>query len=327
MPNLPSGTVTFAFTDIEGSTDLLKRLGDTGYQGVLAIHRRLLRDAFAAHDGQEIDTQGDAFFYSFPRARQAVAAAVDVQRAHEQHDWPDGTRVRIRIGLHTGEPVIGEEGYTGLDVVRAARIAAVGRGGQVLLSETTRALVGAVVPDGVEVRALGSHRLKDIDQPEALHELRIDGVGTAPATAAPGAGEASSALAPAPPTSPAPLRLQHPEVPDLASIMAGLPDFVRDAAQGELGAKGSPTDVIEQRVLAELRESLSQPARRGRGPGPRRAPRRPVPAARQAGALPTGASGASMASELERLQALRDSGALTPQQYGRAVDRVLEGDR
>ncbi len=321
MPNLPSGTVTFAFTDIEGSTDLLKRLGDTGYHDVLAIHRRLVRDAFAAHDGQEIDTQGDAFFYSFPRARQAVAAAVDVQRAHEQHDWPDGTRVRIRIGLHTGEPVIGEEGYTGLDVVRAARIAAVGRGGQVLLSETTRALVGAVVPDGVEVRALGSHRLKDIDQPEALHELRIDGVGVAPASMAPVPGDTSSALVPAPPTPPAPLQPREPEIPDIASIMAGLPDFVRASAEGKLATNASAAEVIEGRVLAELRDTVGRPGRRPRGPGARRGgPPPPAAPAR-------GAARSSMTAELERLRALRDGGALTPEQYGRAVDRVLEGDR
>ena len=314
MPNLPSGTVTFAFTDIEGSTDLLKRLGDTGYHDVLAIHRRLVRDAFTAHDGQEIDTQGDAFFYSFPRARQAVAAAVDVQRAHEQQDWPDGTRVRIRIGLHTGEPVIGEEGYTGLDVVRAARIAAVGRGGQVLLSETTRALVGAVVPDGVAVQPLGERRLKDIDQPEVLHELRIDGVHVA--------ADSESRPLPVPvPPPPAPLKPPGPEFPGLTSIMASLPDFVRDAAEGELAAEGSPRDVIEERVLAELRDSFARPRPGREGPGARRDS--PTPAGPRA----QDAAGGSMTAELERLRALRDVGALTPEQYGRAVDRVLEGDR
>jgi class 3 adenylate cyclase len=175
MPNLPSGTVTFVFTDIEGSTSLLKRLGDR-YAELLAQHRRLLRETFAAYDGQEIDTQGDAFFFSFPRARQAVAAAVDAQRAHDDATWPDGVAVRVRMGLHTGEPLVGEEGYTGLDVVRAARIAGSGRGGQVLLSETTRALVGANVPEGVAVRGLGSHRLKDLDEPEPIYELVGEGL-------------------------------------------------------------------------------------------------------------------------------------------------------
>jgi class 3 adenylate cyclase len=175
MPTIPSGTVTFVFTDIEGSTALLKRLGDR-YAELLAQHRRLLRETFAAHDGQEIDTQGDAFFFSFPRARQAVAAAVEAQRAHADATWPDGVDVRVRMGLHTGEPLVGEEGYTGLDVVRAARIAGSGRGGQVLLSETTRALVGANVPEGVAVRGLGSHRLKDLDEPEPIYELIGEGL-------------------------------------------------------------------------------------------------------------------------------------------------------
>ena len=119
MPDLPSGTVTFVFSDLEGSTRLLKELGDEGYVSMLGTHRALVREVFAAHAGSEIDTQGDAFFYSFSRARAAVAAAVELQRRHEQQEWPSGARVRVRLGLHTGEPVVGEEGYTGLDVVRA----------------------------------------------------------------------------------------------------------------------------------------------------------------------------------------------------------------
>ena len=124
MPTLPAGTVTFVFTDIEGSTALLKELGDR-YGEVLAQHRRLVRDTFGAAGGIEIDTQGDAFFFAFPRAREAVTAAVGVQRSHATADWPDGGTVRVRIGLHTGEPAVGDEGYLGLDVVRAARTAMV----------------------------------------------------------------------------------------------------------------------------------------------------------------------------------------------------------
>src|SRR5688500_6844415 len=108
MPNLPSGTVTFLFSDIEGSTSLLKRLGNERYAEVLATHRRIVRETLGAHHGQEIDTQGDAFFYSFPRARDAVAAAVTVQRAHQHQAWPDGASVRMRLGLHTGEPAVGD---------------------------------------------------------------------------------------------------------------------------------------------------------------------------------------------------------------------------
>jgi class 3 adenylate cyclase len=173
MPELPAGTVTFAFTDIEDSTELLKRLGDE-YAEVLSVHRRLIRGAFGTHDGIEIDTQGDAFFFAFPRARDAVAAAVEGQRAHAAADWPGGETVRVRMGLHTGEPAIHEEGYVGLDVVRAARICTVGHGGQILLSETTRALLGSGLPDGVSVFPLGQRHLRGIDEPERVFEVAID---------------------------------------------------------------------------------------------------------------------------------------------------------
>ena len=175
MSELPSGTVTFVFSDIEGSTALLKQLGE-GYGDLLAAHRKLVRKAFTAHGGTEIDTQGDAFFFAFARARDAVAAAVEAQRAHAARDWPGGATVRVRMGLHTGEPALGEEGYLGIDVVRAARLCTVGRGGHVLLSETTRALLGSSLPDGVSVAPLGERQLKDLDEPERIYELEIDGV-------------------------------------------------------------------------------------------------------------------------------------------------------
>jgi class 3 adenylate cyclase len=168
---LPGGTVTFLFTDIEGSTRLLQELGDD-YGQVVADHRRLLRDVFQSAGGSEVDTQGDAFFYSFPRARDAVGAAVAGQRALASHEWPHGADVRVRMGLHTGEPTVGEEGYVGLDVVRAARICSAGHGGQILVSETTRALVGNELPDGVSVRDLGAQNLKDI-QHEHVYELSL----------------------------------------------------------------------------------------------------------------------------------------------------------
>jgi class 3 adenylate cyclase len=174
MQQPPSGTVTFVFTDIEASTQLLQELGDADYGRVSGDHRRLVREAFAAHGGTEIDTQGDAFFFSFPRARDAVAAAVGAQRALRAHEWPEGRPVKVRMGLHTGEPHMGDEGYLGLDVVRAARISAAGHGGQVLLSETTRALLGNQLPHGVEVHDLGEQQLKDV-QHEHVYELAIDG--------------------------------------------------------------------------------------------------------------------------------------------------------
>jgi class 3 adenylate cyclase len=175
VATLPSGTVTFVFSDVEGSTGLLKRLGER-YGEVIAEHRRIVREAFGEHGGVEIDVQGDAFFFAFARARDAVAAAVSAQRAHAEHGWPDGEVVLVRMGLHTGEPAVGDEGYLGLDVVRAARLCTTGQGGHVLLSEATRALLGSSLPDGVSVHAVGERRLKDIDEPERVYELTIEGV-------------------------------------------------------------------------------------------------------------------------------------------------------
>jgi class 3 adenylate cyclase len=173
MATLPGGTVTFLFTDIEGSTKLLQELGDA-YGDVVRDHRHLLRENLGDRGGTEVDTQGDAFFYSFPRARDAVAGAVAAQRALAAHQWPEGSDVRVRMGLHTGEPSVGDEGYLGLDVVRAARICSAGHGGQVLLSETTRALLGNDLPEGASVVDLGQQHLKDV-QHERIYQLAIDG--------------------------------------------------------------------------------------------------------------------------------------------------------
>jgi len=182
LMSLPAGTITCVFTDMEASTALLKQLGDR-YGEVLRAHRSNVRDTFSPAGGVEIDTQGDSFFFAFPRAREAVAAAIEVQRAHARTVWPDEAVVRVRIGLHTGEPAVGDEGYLGLDVVRAARICGVGRGGVVLLSETTRALLGSAVPDGVSISQPEEQQLKDLDDPEFLYELRIEGVDITPAPA------------------------------------------------------------------------------------------------------------------------------------------------
>jgi class 3 adenylate cyclase len=213
MTALPAGTVTFLFSDIEGSTALLKQLGE-GYGELLAAHRAIVREEFGKHAGVEIDTQGDSFFFAFARARDAVAAAVAAQRRHAEHDWPGGVTVRVRMGLHTGEPAVGSEGYLGVDVVRAARLAATGRGGNVLLSETTRALLGGSVPQGVTVHALGERRLKDIDEPERVFELEIEGIDQAAASVAPARG--------APPTPPPP-----PPAPDGAGLDPRTEEFSR----------------------------------------------------------------------------------------------------
>jgi len=140
MPELPTGTVTFLFSDIEGSTELLRRLRD-GYAEVMADHERLLRSAFQDCGGHEINTQGDSFFIAFRKPKDAVAAAVRAQRALARHPWPEGTVMRVRIGIHTGEvTVAAEDRYVGLAVHRAARICAAAHGGQVVLSQTTQAL-------------------------------------------------------------------------------------------------------------------------------------------------------------------------------------------
>ena len=179
MADLPSGAVTFVFTDIEGSTRLVRQLRDR-YAEVLAEHQRLLREAFSRYGGHEIDTQGDAFFYAFGSAHEAVLAAVEAQRALSGYPWPDETEVKVRIGVHTGQaaPVNGR--YTGLAVHRAARICAAGHGGQVLVSQATQSLLEDEEEDlAVRLRDLGDQRLKDIDRPVRLYQVAAPGLGTA----------------------------------------------------------------------------------------------------------------------------------------------------
>jgi predicted ATPase/class 3 adenylate cyclase len=175
MVDRPTGTVTFLFTDIEGSTRLLQQLGDA-YAGVLTDHHRLLRSAVAAAGGAEVKTEGDSFFVVFHTATDAVNAAVDAQRALASHDWPSGHDVRVRMGIHTGGVALAGDEYVGLDVHRAARIAAAAHGGQVILSDAVRELVDASLPDGVSLRDLGEHRLRDLERSERLHQLVVDGL-------------------------------------------------------------------------------------------------------------------------------------------------------
>jgi class 3 adenylate cyclase len=177
MTMLPAGTVTFLFSDIEGSTRLLRQLGDR-YGELEADHRRIIREACEGAGGREIDRQGDAFFFSFPRARDGAAGAVAAQQALAAHAWLDGVEPKVRMGLHTGEPALGDEGYLGIDVVRAARIASAAHGGQILVSETTRALLPAELPDGATLINLGEHTLKDMDRPERLFQLVAPGLGS-----------------------------------------------------------------------------------------------------------------------------------------------------
>jgi predicted ATPase/class 3 adenylate cyclase len=175
MHYLPTGTVTFLFTDIEGSTRLLQQLGDR-YSRVFEECRRLLRAAFQEWNGHEVDTQGDAFFVAFARATDAVSAAVDGLHALAVHSWTEDVVVRVRMGLHTGEPQLSSEGYIGIDVHHGARVMSAGHGGQVLLSQATRDLVVHQLPGGVSLRDMGEHRLKDLQRPVHLFQLVIAGL-------------------------------------------------------------------------------------------------------------------------------------------------------
>jgi class 3 adenylate cyclase len=175
MAELFGDTVTFLFTDVECSTVLVKRLHER-YADVLATHSDLLRAAFAAHGGVEFGTQGDALFVAFGHAREAVEGAVAAQRALAGHRWPDSARVSVRMGLHTGEPYVADNHYTGVAVHRAARICTIAHGGQVLLSRATAGIVDDHEISGVALRDLGDHQLKDIDRPERVFQLVADGL-------------------------------------------------------------------------------------------------------------------------------------------------------
>jgi predicted ATPase/class 3 adenylate cyclase/Tfp pilus assembly protein PilF len=166
----PGGTVTFLFSDIEGSTQLLHRIGDK-YAQALEEQRAIMRAAFQQFEGYEIDTAGDGFFVAFSRAQDGVSAAIAAQRQFAVHRWPEGETLAVRMALHTGEPIVTSTGYVGVDVHRAARLCSAGHGGQILLSETTRQLVTANLPEGVTLRELGEHRLKDLQQTERLYQV------------------------------------------------------------------------------------------------------------------------------------------------------------
>jgi predicted ATPase/class 3 adenylate cyclase len=172
----PSGTLAFLFSDIEGSTRLEQTLGTARYTPILQRHRELLRVAFAAHGGSEEGTEGDSFFVVFPTAVDAIGAAVDAQRALGAETWPDGAEIRVRMGIHAGEAARAGGSLVGLDINRAARITAAANGGQVVVSDAIRSLTGAGLPDGVTLRSLGSHRLKDLGEPQPLLQVVADGL-------------------------------------------------------------------------------------------------------------------------------------------------------
>jgi class 3 adenylate cyclase/DNA-binding CsgD family transcriptional regulator len=191
---LPTGTLTFLFTDIEGSTRLLKTLGRKGYRELLETHNRLIRWAIAEHEGIEVDRQGDSFFAVFRSAGQAVAAAVDAQRVLSDQGWPEGVQVRVRMGLHTGEAALGEEGYVGVAIHDAARVGKAAEGGQILLSSPTATLVARELPVSGRLRDLGERRLPGLDQRERLFTLEAEGV---PGSVAPLVSRVRRDIAPA----------------------------------------------------------------------------------------------------------------------------------
>jgi class 3 adenylate cyclase/tetratricopeptide (TPR) repeat protein len=239
--DLPTGTVTFLFTDVEGSTRLAKVLGAARYGEVLDAHRRLLRDAFRDAGGVEVDSQGDGFFVAFRSASEAVRAACGAQRALAEHRWPEGASVHVRIGIHTGEAAVVGEGYRGLAVHRAARICTSAHGGQVLLSGTTRDLVEPDLPVDVGLRDVGLVQLRDIDRPEHLFQLVVAGL---PETFPP-------PRAPAPrqvPAYAADLLEREAEVAALDALVAAAP------TAGRLLAIEGPAGIGKTRLLAEARE-------------------------------------------------------------------------
>ncbi|HEU5326029.1 MAG TPA: tetratricopeptide repeat protein [Candidatus Limnocylindria bacterium] len=172
---LPSGTVTLLFTDIERSTQLLEELGDA-YGSLLVEHHRIVDAAARQHGGRRVDAAGDGLFYSFGTAGGAIAAAVEGQRELATHQWPGGADVRVRMGLHTGEPMVAGTGYVGIDVHRASRICSAGHGGQILVSAALRALVGGQLPDGIALHDLGEHRLRGLAGAERLFQVMGDGL-------------------------------------------------------------------------------------------------------------------------------------------------------
>jgi class 3 adenylate cyclase len=175
---MPVETFTFLFTDIEGSTTLLSRVGESVYASVLADHHSIIRSSLAAHGGREVDTQGDAFFAVFSSPDACVAAVIHMQHALQANRWPVAEPVRVRMGVHTGQASTTVTGLVGLDVHRAARVAAAGHGGQVLVSGAVAALVGEVLPAGSALADLGVHRLKDFDSPERIFQLNVVGLPT-----------------------------------------------------------------------------------------------------------------------------------------------------
>ena len=256
MTELPSGAVTFLFTDIEGSTRLVKQLRER-YGEVLQEHQRLLRAAFEAHSGHEVDTQGDSFFVAFSSARDALLAAIEGQLALLAHTWPDDVQIRVRMGLHTGQAVASGGRYTGLAVHRAARIGAAGHGGQILVSQATQTLLEDEEEDlHIFLRDLGEQRLKDLDRPVRLYQAGADGL---PADFPPIRHEAELAVAAEAAIRPPalwrrPMALALAAVVLLGVVVVGAFLATRDSVGGLSGVRPNHVGVIDPAMNETIAE-------------------------------------------------------------------------
>jgi len=244
VAELPTGTVTFLFSDIQSSTQLLKDVGRERYGEVLARHNELLRDAYLEHGGVEIDRQGDAFFAVFPSAAAAVRAAVAGQRGLASEQWSDGIVVRVRMGIHTGEASLSSDGgYVGFAVHKASRIGDAGHGGQVLVSSTTTALVEHELPAEIQLRDLGQNRLEGLDRPERLYQLVVDGLPDVfPPLETRYAGATAGANGP-------PLLEREAELAALRAMIE-----VARTGNGRLVAIEGPAGMGKSRLVGEARE-------------------------------------------------------------------------
>ncbi len=226
----PRGTVTFLFSDIEDSTDIIGLLGDGGYAEIRTHHHRLLRQAFEAQGGCEIDTAGDGFFVAFESARAAVAAAVAAQRALAEFGWPEGARVRVRMGLHTAEPHVDETGYAGLGVHRAARICHAAHGGQILMSTATAGIVQDAQLPGVRLVDLGEHSLKGLAGRQRMFQLTVPGL---------------------------PSRFDPPRTPEWGARIPGVGAFVQADLWGWRQVIRKHGDEVSASTIADYRRAVS----------------------------------------------------------------------
>jgi DNA-binding NarL/FixJ family response regulator/class 3 adenylate cyclase len=254
VSSLPTGTVTLLFTDIEGSTSLVQTLGDA-YSQVLSDHRRLVREAVAAADGHEVDCRADEFFVAFAEPQAALAAALAAQRALAAAPWPEGAEVRIRMGMHSGRPVLADDTYYGIDVHRAARICRSGHGGQVLVSDATREALDGAELAGAELRDLGEHELKGLPEPEHIFQVVAEGLeatfpalreadlgATAPAALDAPADGATAVPAPEDGAGDRTLRVALAE--DSVLLREGIARLLDDAGFEVVGQAGTADDLV-----------------------------------------------------------------------------------